>query len=304
MNSFQLVTFAIAVSAFIMLCFTVWHEWKLRRIMQNLDTMLDAAADNNFSAHMFDETLLSAVENKLANFLAASQLSARNIDAERNKVKELISDISHQTKTPIANVLLYSQLLSEQNLSGEGRKCIRSLINQAEKLRFLIDSLVKLSRLETGILTLHPKVSPLQPMLHDVREQFTPKADAQGITLSIVPADSNAVFDPKWTLEALGNIVDNAIKYTPSGGRVELSVIHYDLFCRIDVTDTGIGITEDELPRLFARFYRSPSQNTQEGVGIGLYLARQILSGQGGYIKVTSTPGKGSVFSMFLPAGQ
>ena len=110
-----------------------------------------------------------------------------------------------------------------------------------------------------------------------------------------------ACFDVKWTTEAIENIVDNAIKYTPEGGDITLAVTSYELFLRIDIADTGIGIAESEYADIFKRFYRSQAVNTIEGVGIGLYLARQIITGQGGYIKVTSTLGQGTTFSVFLP---
>ncbi|MGL4790465.1 MAG: sensor histidine kinase, partial [Phocaeicola sp.] len=104
-----------------------------------------------------------------------------------------------------------------------------------------------------------------------------------------------------WTAEALYNIIDNAIKYTPSGGSVRISVTAYQLFCRIDVTDTGIGISEDETAKIFSRFYRSQQVTDKDGVGLGLYLAREIMAAQGGYIKVASKSDCGSVFSVFLP---
>ncbi len=113
-----------------------------------------------------------------------------------------------------------------------------------------------------------------------------------------MPTEETACFDPKWTAEALCNLVDNAIKYTEQGG-VILSVTPYELFLRVDVTDTGIGIPEDRQAQIFSRFYRGNSD--REGVGIGLYLAREILRSEGGYIKVSSEPGKGSVFALFLP---
>ena len=270
-------------------------------MIDNIHTMLDAAIDGTFAEQTFDESLLASVESKLNDYLSASAVSSHNLTIEKDKIKELIADISHQTKTPIANILLYSQLLGEQDLPDESRTCVQSLQSQAEKLNFLIASLVKLSRLEAGILTLNPMETMLQPMLQDIQGQLTPKAEEKGVIFTVVPTKSKAVFDPKWTAEALANIVDNAIKYTQPGGVVTVSVKSYDLFLRIDVADTGAGIKEDELPRIFSRFYRSPSQSKQEGVGVGLYLARQILTEQGGYIKVSSSPGKGSVFSMFLP---
>ena len=119
----------------------------------------------------------------------------------------------------------------------------------------------------------------------------------------MAPTEARAVFDPKWTEEAVCNLLDNAVKYTPAGGAVSLSVTAYELFCRLDVTDTGPGIKEAEQSLIFQRFYRSPAAGSTEGVGIGLYLCRQIAERQGGYIKVSSRVGAGSTFSLFLPWG-
>ena len=237
----------------------------------------------------------------MAHYLSSSAVSARNLAAEKDAIKTLIGDISHQTKTPIANLLLYAQLLAEQDLPPESRAYVSALEGQAEKLRFLIDALVKTSRLESGVLAMTPKRHGLQQMLEDAAAQAAPRAEAKGIALTVEPTDLSARFDPKWTTEALYNLVDNAVKYTPTGGSVTLRAVGYELFCRIDVTDTGPGIPEAEQAKIFQRFYRSPSVSGEEGVGIGLYLARQIAAGQGGYLKVTSRPGEGSTFSLFLP---
>lgn len=272
-----------------------------RRTMEALDRMLDAAIDGSFIESAFDESLRSAVETKLARYLSASEVSSRNLNAEKEKIKELISDISHQTKTPIANILLYAQLLGEQALPEESASCVRALNAQAEKLSFLIGALVKTSRLETGILTLSPSPGGVGPMLQMAVSQAEPRAREKGVALSLAETDASAVFDPKWTAEAIYNLLDNAIKYTPSGGQVSVRAAAYELFCRIDVTDTGIGIAEAEQAKIFTRFYRSPAVAETEGVGIGLFLTRQIVTGQGGYVKVSSAPGKGAAFSVFLP---
>lgn len=279
----------------------LWERHKTRRLLERINDMLDAAMDGSFTERAFDESLLSAMENRLDKYLSASAVSARNLAQEKDKIKHLIADISHQTKTPIANILLYAQLLAEKDLPEESLPFVSALGTQAEKLSFLISSLVKLSRLETGILALNPEAAPLQPLLEAVQNEYSPEAQKAGVTLSFSPTDSTAVHDAKWSREALGNIIDNAIKYTPAGGHVTVSVTPYQMFSRIDVADDGPGIAEEELAKVFARFYRSPALSDREGVGIGLYLARQILTEQGGYIKVQSTLGKGSVFSLFLP---
>ncbi len=143
----------------------------------------------------------------------------------------------------------------------------------------------------------------MQPLLQGIAEQYTAKAAEKGLSLHLHNTDIYAVFDSKWTAEALANIVDNAVKYTEHG-TITISAVSYEMFVRIDISDTGAGIPESEQSRIFARFYRSGTSQEQEGVGIGLYLARQIISDEGGYIKVISVPGKGSTFSVFLPKEQ
>ena len=279
----------------------VWDRRQLRRTMQTLDEMLDAAIRGEFEETAFDESLRSAVESKLSTYLAASTVSARNLRAEKQNMEALISDISHQTKTPLANILLYTQLIKEQELPASCQPFTAALEKQTEKLQTLIDSLVKLSRLESGILSFHPQPAPLSPMLEEAAAQLRPKAEEKGLTLICVPTDTAAVFDRKWTEEAVCNLLDNAVKYTPPGGQITLRVVPYEMFCRIDVTDTGPGIPEEEQANIFARFYRGQGHQAEEGVGVGLYLVRQIAAGQGGYVKVFSRPGKGAKFSLFLP---
>lgn len=259
----------------------LWFRRREKRTLQSLDGMLDQAICGEFSPTKFDESLFSAVESRLADYLEASAVSARNLQAEKDAIKTLIGDISHQTKTPIANLLLYAQLLGEQPLPPQGRDCAAAL--------------------ENGILTFQPVVGPLAPMLEQAVAGLQPKADRKGITLTLLPTQAQARFDPKWTEEAVCNLLDNGVKYTPTGGAVTVSVTAYELFCRIDVTDTGMGLAEEEQAKVFQRFYRAPAARDGEGVGIGLYLVRQIAAGQGGYVKVSSQRGRGSTFSLFLP---
>lgn len=278
----------------------IWNRSRTKKTMATIERMLDLATDGIFTEESFDESRLSALETKFAHYLSASAVSAKNVAAEKDKIKTLIADISHQTKTPIANLLLYSELLQEENLTYSARSNVEALHSQTEKLRFLIDSLVKLSRLENGIIALAPQKKQIMPMLLGVAEQYMSKAENKGLFLRLNNTDAIACHDPKWTAEALGNIVDNAIKYTNRGG-ITISAISYEMFVRIDVADSGIGIAEAEQAKIFSRFYRSEDVKEQAGVGVGLYLAREIISGEGGYIKVASEPGKGSVFSVFLP---
>lgn len=272
-----------------------------RRSLRRMNDMIQSAIDGTFRADIFDESLSAAVENKLAEYLAVSETQMKKAAAEQEKTKTLIADISHQTKTPIANLLLYTELLKEE---GTGNSETTALLeSQVRKLDFLIRSLVKLSRLETGILVLHPRKSEVSPLLEEARAQYEARAQEKGLYLHVLSEEAGKVtacFDPKWTLEALGNLIDNAIKYTQEGG-VTVRVNLYELFACIEVADSGIGIAEEEHAKIFGRFYRSMSVSDEQGVGIGLYLAREIVRQESGYIKLDSEVGKGTTFSLYLP---
>lgn len=271
------------------------------RIMNQLDRMLDDAINGNFQESNFTESAFSALEAKMHRYLGESEISARRTAEEKNRIKELISDISHQTKTPLANILVYTELLQEQELNEISRDYVQALHQQSDKLQFLINSLMKISRLETGILQMHKEKQEVSEILYAAVKQAAQKAKAKRIRLEVAAGKQYAVFDRKWTLEAIQNLVDNAVKYTQCCGKVTLDVVSYELFCRISVRDTGIGIAEEEQAKIFRRFYRSPSVSQEEGVGIGLYFTREILAAQGGYIKVASAPREGSTFLVYLP---
>ncbi len=269
------------------------------KILTDIDKMLDSAIDNTFSESEFTEKKLSKLESKMYRFLMSGSTALKQINSEKDGIKTLIADISHQTKTPISNILLYSQILKEIPDLADN-EIVSQIEKQTEKLSFLISSLIKTSRLENGIINVNPKENSIKKLLECI--DYESIAAAKGISCNIkIASEITAVFDFKWTLEAISNIVDNAIKYTPAGGTVTVSAKEYEMFACVNISDTGIGISEDETAKIFTRFYRSAEVSDESGVGIGLYLAREILTKEGGYIKVSSEKGNGSVFSVFLP---
>lgn len=293
--------FVIGICLMLIACMAiVINRVKTRKLFDSLESMIHTAMNGKFSPERFDEGRLSKLESELSDFLSASSISAQNVKDERDKIKSLISDISHQTKTPISNLILYSELLESADLTGDDKSNVEAIHSQAEKLRFLIDSLVKLSRLENGILSLETDNEELNPLLQDVAMQLREKAEAKNLKLEIEDTDARALIDKKWTQEAIVNIVDNAIKYTDHGS-ITISTKDYEMFVCVDISDTGMGIPEEESAKVFQRFYRGSNVKSKEGVGIGLHLAREIISGEGGYIKLSSKLGEGTTFSIFLP---
>lgn len=307
------------------------------RMLDRLEEMLDAAIKGDFEEHDYDESRLSRLETKWKQFLGASQSSRQNLEQETKKIHRLLSDISHQTKTPIANMKLYVDLLQEnlekltiegnqresqnaddresenleQNTAREAQQeqimsLLQEISRQTDKLEFLITSLTKMSRLENNIVTVQPQRQKILPLIDEGIQNLSKKAEEKDIVIRRNLSDDSVItacFDQKWTREALENILDNGIKYSPCHSEIILDAKEYEMYTAISVCDHGIGIAEDEIPKIFERFYRSSEVQQEEGVGIGLYLAREILRKENGYIKVNSNPGEGTTFYLYLWKG-
>lgn len=319
------------------------------RMLNRLEEMLDAAIRGDFEERDYDETRLSRLETKWKQFLGASQCSRQNLEQEKEKLHRLVSDISHQTKTPIANMKLYVSLLQEnlENLTIDGKQqggqekqavdensrknqnvddrqskqpeqmagemqqeqtmsLLHEISRQTDKLEFLITSLTKMSRLENNIVTVQPQRQKILPLIDEAVRNLSQKAEKKEIIICRNLSDDSTItacYDRKWTREALENILDNGIKYSPRHSEIILDAREYEMYTAISICDHGIGIAEDEVSKIFERFYRSTEVQQEDGVGIGLYLAREILRKENGYIKVNSKPGVGTEFCLYLWKG-
>ena len=273
----------------------------LKALSQTIQSMIDDNPKNTFSE--LDDTMLSKLQSqviKLSDILKSHTLRHKK---EKENLTELISDISHQLKTPIANLNMYNFLLLDNNIANDKRiEFTQNMQSQLDKLNWLMESLIKMSRLETGIINLIKDNNSIMQTALKAISMASLKAEQKNINITF-DGDENIIInhDIKWTQEAIFNIIDNAIKYSPENSVIDVSLTKYELFCRIDIRDNGIGITESDINKIFTRFYRGENGKNIDGVGIGLFLSRKIISEQGGYIKVKSSIGKGSVFSVFLP---
>ena len=249
------------------------------------------------------ETMLARICYRLSRLYQIMQENRRKVDEERRELQSLISDISHQVKTPVSNLKMAADTLLEKPVSEAERiDFIRGIFSQTDKLDFLFQVLVKTSRLETGVIQLEKKPGRLFDTVAQAMSGIVYAAEKKEITVSVdCSEDLTVSHDGKWTSEALFNLLDNAVKYTPAGGKIAVSVVLWEMYVEIKVTDTGKGISESNQAAIFRRFYREEEVHEQQGVGIGLYLTREIVTRQGGYIKVVSEPGKGSEFSIMLP---
>ena len=285
----------------------LWAWYQRRQVMlfaddicQTLDALMSGRQPEGYRP--FEDSVTAKVQRKLIQYFDIMNEGKIQSQKDKETIQGLVSDISHQVKTPIANLKLYTSILQNPQFSPEKRaQFMRTMEDQINKLDFLLQSLIKMSRLETGTFTIHIEDARLGDTIARAMSTVWARAEEKQIQLS---ADCDSAItvrhDPKWTAEALGNILDNAVKYTPEGGSVTVTVRPWQFYTKIDITDTGIGIEEEHYNDIFLRFYRAPEAAAQEGVGLGLYLANGIITRQRGYISVKSRPGAGTTFSVYL----
>lgn len=272
-----------------------------RDLCQTLDNMISG---NEEPKQISDrETLFSRISHRLSRLYDIMQENSRKVDEERQELQRLVSDISHQVKTPVSNLKMVTDTLLTRSVTDQERiDFLQGIRSQIDKLDFLFQALVKTSRLETGAIRLEKKDCLLFGTLAQAMSGIVYSAEKKDIIVTVdCPEDLYLSHDSKWTAEALFNLLDNAVKYTLTGGRIRVSVEQWEMYIKLNVTDTGKGISEGNQASIFRRFYREEEVHDESGVGIGLYLAREIITRQGGYIKVISEIGKGSTFSVFLP---
>lgn len=250
----------------------------------------------------YEDSVTAKVQGKLLQYYDIMNEGKVQSQRDKQTIQELVSDISHQVKTPVANIQMFTSILKQHQMTEEKRaEFLETMASQINKLDFLMQSLIKMSRLETGTFVLYMEEAPLDKTIAQAISTVWAKADKKNIQLSADCASSiTAQHDPKWTAEALGNILDNGVKYTPEGGSISVSVRPWQFYTRIDISDTGIGIHEEHYHDIFQRFYRAQETAAEEGVGLGLYLANGIITRQKGYISVKSNYKEGTTFSVYL----
>ena len=261
---------------------------KQNRILDRFEQIL-----RNGSADYIADERLTPTERKLITYLNELETREAKVQNGYRSISSLVADIAHQSKTPLSSILMYAEM-------SEKGEIIRA---QTEKLSFLMDSLTKLAKCEGGLIAenLSPKENSVKELIRQVIEANYANADAKSMDIRCdVPDELTAIFDLRWTAEAVGNILDNAVKYAPEGSEIRISACAYDMFVRVDIADQGVGIPEDELCNIWKRFYRGKNSESANGVGIGLYLTANILNTEGGRVSAKSSP-EGSIFSVFLP---
>jgi len=225
------------------------------------------------------------------------------IETVLSSMKEVNDNIAHDLRSPISRMRGIAEVtLSSETAAQEYPMVLGRVIEECDRLLGMINTMLDISEAEAGIARLQLTEVDLSKMVRDVIDLFGPLAEGKHVTVDLrVPESLLLQADVRKLQRVLSNLLDNAIKYTPSNGSIMISAYEEDQAVRITLSDTGIGIPEPELNHVFDRFYRGEKSRSEPGNGLGLSLARALITAHHGTITVTSVPGQGSEFIITLP---
>ena len=321
---FSIIILVIAIKAmgYVLKIFEVMYS-KMKNIFNTVDNIKhsntlnknDNKSDNalqkreniendSVDLNKYNENLLCRINMISEKAERNMRINMRKIENEKENVKSLVTDISHQLKTPLANVELYNTLLAEEGISDEERlEFLETEGIAIEKLKMLVDSLINISRLEADMISIDKKEENLKECIESAISSVKADAAKKNITIkNEIKEYCILAIDRKWTTEAIFNLLDNAVKYTAPNGKINLSLDNGINYFALNIEDNGIGIDSSEYNDIFKRFYRSRNDIVQneKGSGVGLYLVRKIMNLQDGNVMVSSEKGKGSTFTLYF----
>ena len=294
------ISIILAILLVLAICYSIYQR---RKTYRTIDRLLDSVLSQEMIVHSeVEEGEFSALVSKIRQIQEVLENRARSADSEKEQVKSLVSNMSHQLKTPLANLSLYAEILGQSEIAPERKaEFADKMQRQIEKLNWIVESLSKMIKLEQNIDGFEVKDTPIRPTILNAIDTVYEKVEKKDLHLNLEPFEDRALYhNRKWTVEVFVNLLENAIKYTEKGGAISIRVKPYELYTEIQFSDNGRGIHKEELTDIFKRFYRSPEVENMEGSGIGLYLSDLILEKEKGYITAPSEFGNGSCFSVFL----
>jgi PAS domain S-box-containing protein len=245
-----------------------------------------------------------AMELRNKNEQLARALEAARLATEAKS--RFLAGVSHELRTPLNGIIGFSELMYDAKLgpvTDDHKDVLSDILTSARHLLQLINDILDLSKVEAGRMEFHPELTRIDTIVYEVRDVVRPLAEKKRLKLNItVPVGFTAVVDPARYKQVLYNYLSNAVKFTPENGRVEVRIRREEDSFRLEVEDTGVGISSDEISRLFQEFQQLPnSRKAEQGTGLGLALTRHIVEAQGGSVSVRSVVGSGSVFSAVFP---
>lgn len=238
---------------------------------------------------------LSILRNNIYKVTTTLYYQKELLAGDKKALSDAIADISHQLKTPLTSMMVMNDLLGSEEDPDKRAEFLRTQSGQLDRMNWLVQTLLKLSKIDAGTIVMKPEEIPAGSLISEVIKPFEVQMDIKNIECGISSGDSVIKCDRNWTVEAVQNIVKNCIEHMEDGGRLDITCEDTNLFTQIVIKDTGCGIAEEDISHIFERFYKGKNAG-KDSVGIGLALAKSIMEGQHGDILVNSKEGEGTAF--------
>ena len=296
----------VLVAAFVMVALLLtalfrYFQAEHEEMAQAIDRIHEyLAGDSTVRIACDDEGELNRLFHEVNTLVSVLNAHAENEGRARHFLKDSLSDISHQLKTPLAALNIYNGILQENPADADTVKAFASLSEQElDRIETLVQNLLKITRLDAGTIVLEKEIENVADLMASLERRFSPLAQQQDKVLTFSGAeDILLVCDPHWLEEAVGNLIKNALDHTKAGNAIHVTWQAFASIVQIVVTDNGCGIHPEDLPHIFKRFYRSRFSKDTQGIGLGLSLTKTIVEAHNGTIEVDSELGVGSTFTI------
>ncbi len=249
----------------------------------------------------FDDTLFSKINHQIERISNTFFFREEQLTREKDEIKELVSDIAHELRTPLLTIETYLKLLEGTKLTDEQKKYFNAILNSEQNIQFLTESFIKMARLEIKMIQVKKESCDIESTILKSILQIKNKAETKNIKIELEIEENDILHDSNWLGEAITNLLDNSIKYSNNGSMIQIKVIKNTMFAQILVRDYGIGIMSGEENLIFKRFYRGKNVKDVEGYGVGLYLSNKIVQLHNGFMKVKRKK-QGIEMSIYLPS--
>ena len=258
---------------------------ELEEVSRMLESLLNGK-DIPDEMVLYEDTLFAKVCYQIQKVSETNRGITERIEKERNEMKELIGEIAHQMRNPLASIESYTQLLSSEVNGEKGQQHLAALQQAEQSLHFLTESFIRMSRLEHRMIQIQKNSNRMETTVLSAVLLIQKAAVEKHMTVTVSGAEQVAVWhDENWMREAIYNLLDNSVKYAPAGSEIQIRLSQDEMYARIQVVDEGIGICEGEENRIFQRFYRGSQTAGISGFGLGLYISREIVLLHGGFMK-------------------